>query len=117
MTLCIGQSPVPCRPQSLQAAGCCLRRRPDRIDSLGEVKNLHGGETMKRLWKVFVAVAALGAVSIHADTVAYTDPANQGNQAFPGNVALDFQVLSPTTVTALGAFNAVGNGLITGNIQ
>jgi len=72
---------------------------------------------MKQLWKVLVALAALGAVSILADTVAYTDPANQGNQAFPGNVALDFQVLSPTTVTALGAFNAVGNGLITGNIQ
>src|SRR5579871_194327 len=72
---------------------------------------------MKRLWKVLLVVAALGAVSIHADTIAYTDPADQGNQAFPGNVALNFQVLSPTTITALGAFNAAGNGIITGNIQ
>jgi len=62
-------------------------------------------------------LAFAGAVSVHASTIAYLDPANQGTQAFGGNLALNFNVLSPVTVTALGVFNALGTGTITNAIQ
>ena len=60
---------------------------------------------------------ALTGASVHADTVAYADPANQGTQSWGGNLALNFSVVSPVTVTSLGVFNASGTGTITGTIQ
>jgi hypothetical protein len=72
---------------------------------------------MNRLSAFIVLLALAGAVSAHADTIAYTDPASQGTQAFGGNLALNFNVLSPISVTELGVFNASGSGTITGTIQ
>jgi hypothetical protein len=71
---------------------------------------------MRNALVLFLLLALTGA-SVHADTVAYTDPANSGTQAFGGNLGLDFSVVSPITVTSLGAFNASGTGHITGTIQ
>jgi len=56
-------------------------------------------------------------VPAHADFVAYTDPSGAGNQTFMGNLALNFTVNSPITVTELGVFNALGDGVIHGLIQ
>ena len=67
-----------------------------------------------------IAVAILGLTglgSVHAQTIAYEDPSNQGNQAWGGNLGLLFQVNSPIVVTALGVFNASGSGTITGTIN
>jgi hypothetical protein len=78
------------------------------------------GETemkMKRLSPFFGLLALAGAASARADSVAYTDPANQGTQAWQGNLALNFNVLSPISVAELGVFNASGSGTITGTIE
>jgi hypothetical protein len=72
---------------------------------------------MKRLSAFFGLLALVGAASTRADNIAYTDPANQGRQAWGGNLALNFNVLSPITVSELGVFNASGSGTITGKIQ
>jgi hypothetical protein len=45
------------------------------------------------------------------------NPANQGTQAFGGNLAFLFDVNSPVTVTGLGVFNAAGDGVIHGTID
>jgi len=50
-------------------------------------------------------------------TVAYSDPANQGVQAWSGNLALSFVVNSAILVDDFGVFNASGSGTITGNIS
>jgi hypothetical protein len=70
-----------------------------------------------RLSAVCALILCTGAVSAHASTITYTDPANQGTQAWTGNLALNFNVLSPETVTALGVFNALGTGTITNTIK
>jgi hypothetical protein len=72
-----------------------------------------------RLSAFFGLLALAGAVSARADDMAsaYTDPAGQGKQAWGGNLALNFNVLSPITVTELGVFNASGTGTITGPIE
>ena len=72
---------------------------------------------MTRLSAFFGLLALAGAVSARADNIAYTDPARQGVQAWGGNLALNFNVLSPITVTELGVFNASGSGTITGPIE
>lgn len=72
---------------------------------------------MKRISAFFGLLALAGAVSARADNIAYTDPANQGTQGWGGNLALNFNVLSPITVTELGVFNASGSGTITNPIQ
>jgi len=75
---------------------------------------------MKRVLAVCVLalVTLLGVASVNASTVAYADPANQGvGFGFPGNLGLNFNVLSPITVTDLGVFNAVGDGVINGSIS
>jgi hypothetical protein len=73
---------------------------------------------MKRLSAFFGLLALTGAVSARADNIAaYTDPAHQGDQAWGGNLALNFNVTSPITVTELGVFNASGTGTITGPIE
>jgi hypothetical protein len=74
---------------------------------------------MKRFAAFFglLVLAGAGAVSARADSVAYTDPAGQGVQAWQGNLALNFNVLSPITVTDLGVFNASGSGTINGTIR
>ena len=66
-------------------------------------------------WLAFplaVLAASLASPSIAATFVPYSDPADQGRQAWPGNLGLSFDVLSPISVTALGVFNASGNGII-----
>jgi hypothetical protein len=70
-----------------------------------------------RLSAFFALLALAGAVSARADDIAYTDPAGQGKQVWGGNLALNFNVLSPITVTELGVFNASGTGKITGPIE
>jgi len=72
---------------------------------------------MTRLSAFFGLLLLAGAVSARADNIAYTDPARQGTQAWPGNLALNFNVLSPITVNELGVFNASGSGTITGTIK
>jgi hypothetical protein len=72
---------------------------------------------MKRSLLVFIALSIGSVLCGYASTIAYTDPGGQGSQAFAGNVALNFDVLSPITVSALGVFNASGSGTITGTIQ
>jgi len=72
---------------------------------------------MKQVVAVCVLVILMGAVSLNASTIAYTDPGLQGTQAWGGNLGLNFNVLSPITVTDLGVFNAAGNGFITGTIS
>jgi hypothetical protein len=73
---------------------------------------------MKRISAFFGLLALTGAVSARADNVAaYADPAGQGNQVWSGNLALNFNVTSPITVTELGVFNASGTGKITGPIE
>jgi len=72
---------------------------------------------MKRLSVFFGLLALAGTVPARADNIAYTDPASQGAQGYGDNLALNFNVLSPTTVTELGVFNASGSGTITGTIQ
>jgi len=72
---------------------------------------------MKRLSAFFGLLVLAGAVSARADNIAYTDQAGAGRQAFGGNLALNFNVLSPITVTELGVFNASGSGAIFGTIQ
>src|SRR5580698_227662 len=72
---------------------------------------------LKRLSAFFSLLALAGAVSARADNIAYSDPASRGVQGYGGNLALNFNVLSPTTVTELGVFNASGSGTITGTIQ
>jgi hypothetical protein len=74
-------------------------------------------DEMRRALALCTLLALAGAVSVHADTIAYTDPANQGTQPWPGNLGLNFNVQSPITVTSLGVFNASGSGTITGSIQ
>jgi hypothetical protein len=75
-----------------------------------------GRQKMKYALALCLLLALTGA-SVHADTVAYADPGNQGTQGFGGNLGLNFSVVSPITVTSLGAFNASGTGIITGTIQ
>ena len=72
---------------------------------------------MKRLLAVAPLLALIGVLPVHASTIAYNDPSGQGTQAWPGNLALLFNVLSPITVTSLGVYNASGSGVITGTIQ
>jgi hypothetical protein len=72
---------------------------------------------MTRLSAFFGLLALAGAVSARADNIAYTDPARQGVQAWGGNLALNFNVISPITVNELGVFNSAGGGTITGPIQ
>lgn len=86
---------------------CCL------LNILGS----EGAIKMKRFLVLSITLAIMGVLSVYADTIAYTDPAGQGNQSYGGNLALNFDVVSPITVTSLGAFNASGSGTITGTIQ
>jgi hypothetical protein len=59
-----------------------------------------------------------GGMMAYANVIPYTDPAGQAvNPAYPDNLALTFNVLSPITVVGLGVFNASGSGIITGSIQ
>jgi hypothetical protein len=50
-----------------------------------------------RLFAVCAFLVLMGVVSVHADVIPYTDPANQGTQDFGGNLALRFDVGSPIT--------------------
>jgi PEP-CTERM motif-containing protein len=72
---------------------------------------------MNRFLLTTSVLALAGAFSVQASTIAYNDPSGQGAQAFGGNLALNFDVFSPITVTALGVFNASGTGKIHGPIQ
>jgi hypothetical protein len=74
---------------------------------------------MKRFLTAFAVVTLAGVMEMRADTIAYEDPAGQGNQnpGYPGNLASNFDVLAPITVTGLGVFNADGSGTIAGTIQ
>jgi hypothetical protein len=74
-------------------------------------------ECMKGLLGVLACVIlASTSLTTKANTIAYTDPAGQGTQVLGNveNLALNFDVNSPVTVTALGVFNASGSGTITG---
>lgn len=72
---------------------------------------------MKTLAAALAFVVVLGALSLNAATIAVVDAANQGVQVWGGNLALNFDVISPITVTQLGVFNAAGDGVITGPIH
>ena len=72
---------------------------------------------MKRLLTALAIFGLTGVVSVYAATIAYSDIGGVGNQAFGGNLALDFTVIAPISVTSLGAFNASGTGTINGTIR
>ena len=74
--------------------------------------------------KIFPRLAILStvlgfivALPVRADIQAYTDPGSQGTQSWYGNLGLNFTLNSSISVTALGVFNALGDGDITGPIQ
>lgn len=67
---------------------------------------------MKQLFPASLILLIAGAAALRAD-IAYTDSANQGNIDIAGNIALLFNVDSPISVTALGAFTANGSGTFT----
>jgi len=58
-----------------------------------------------------VAVIGLGVRSASADSVAYTANSPTGNQAWPGNLGLDFNVGFPIAINALGAYDSGGNSI------
>jgi hypothetical protein len=64
-----------------------------------------------------ILLGSIAALPVRADIQAYTDPDLQGHQDFSGNLALNFKVNSSISVTALGVFNALGNGVIGGPIS
>jgi hypothetical protein len=74
---------------------------------------------MKRLLVMFSFIALIGVMSLHADTIAYTDPDNTTYTFLDPNwnFALAFTVNAPITVTALGVFNLDGSGVIHGPVQ
>jgi hypothetical protein len=45
-----------------------------------------------------------------AATVAYNDPTGTGNQTYTGSLGMDFNVISPILITALGAYDSDQNG-------
>jgi hypothetical protein len=68
---------------------------------------------------VALFVFACGTLAFGQDQIVYTDPAVQHlSTDVPGDdMGLNFTVNEGITVDALGAFNAAGNGVITGYIQ
>ncbi|MEM6439272.1 MAG: hypothetical protein AAF763_06205 [Pseudomonadota bacterium] len=59
-----------------------------------------------------VALLALLAQPAAALTIAFDAPfGTEGNQAFEGVLAMDFEVLAPITVLELGAFDSRGDGI------
>jgi len=66
---------------------------------------------------LFILACGLQAVGQNAANVVYQDPAGQGTQNFTGNLALTFTVNSPETVTDLGVFNYLGNGIVTSTVD
>jgi hypothetical protein len=64
-----------------------------------------------------IAFAALWAYALpvaRAQTVAYDAPLQPGNQAWTGNLGLDFNVATPILVSALGVLDANGDGFSAG---
>lgn len=53
----------------------------------------------------------LSSARIQAGTVAYTTGNQTGNQTFGGPLGMDFDVVSPIQITALGVFDSGQNGL------
>ncbi len=72
---------------------------------------------MKRVLAVCFLVTLMSAAYVNASTIAYADQPPSAGFGFTGNLALNFNVLSPITVTELGVFNAAGDGVITGSIS
>jgi hypothetical protein len=72
---------------------------------------------VKRIVPIIALAGLACALSVRADIVPYNDPGKQGTQSWGGNLALNFNVLSPINVTGLGIFNASGSGTISGTIQ
>jgi len=58
-----------------------------------------------------LSVLPLSVPSAKADTIAYSTSNTTGNQTFTGNLGLDFNVLKPIYVTALGAYDSSQNGI------
>jgi uncharacterized repeat protein (TIGR01451 family) len=52
--------------------------------------------------------------AVRADTIAYDVPLQPGNQAFTGNLGLDFDVNQSIVVTGMGAFDSGGDGFTNG---
>jgi len=70
-----------------------------------------------RLAILSVLFGLVVAVPVRADIQAYTDLGGQGTQSWPGNLGLNFTVNAPISITSLGIFNALGDGIIGGPIQ
>src|SRR5436190_1438802 len=63
------------------------------------------------LLSTFLCVAVLlTARQGRAQIIAYDAPLQPGNQAWTGNLGLDFDVNSPIRITSLGAFDNNGDG-------
>lgn len=56
-----------------------------------------------------LVLSAAGAAK--ADGIAYSDPADVGNQGWTGSLGQDFTVNSPITITQLGVFDSGQNGI------
>ena len=59
---------------------------------------------------VAIALLLLSPAVIHAQVIAYSSTLQAGNQGWPGNMGLDFDVNNPITILALGAFDNNGDG-------
>jgi uncharacterized repeat protein (TIGR01451 family) len=67
----------------------------------------------------YFAIAITGLLllsALHAQTIAYDVTRQPGNQNWPGNLGLDFDVTSPIIILQLGAFDNNGDGF-SGSVQ
>jgi hypothetical protein len=64
--------------------------------------------------KIYAAAAAIALLTTvaHAQTIAYDVPVQPGNQAFTGNLGLDFNVNQSIVLTGLVAFDSNGDGFV-----
>ena len=67
---------------------------------------------MKSICLLFagLVLVLLAVMPMQAATIAYMDPQDLGNEIWPGNLAEDFTVNSPITITALGVYDSGGTG-------
>jgi len=62
---------------------------------------------------LLASLALFSSEALLGETWAYVDP-QAPSQPWPGNLGLDFTVNAPIVVTALGAFNGAGDGVVNG---
>src|SRR5947199_6669166 len=81
----------------------------------------NGGAMFRNALRITCAAGLLllSASISQAQVIAYDAPSQPGNQAWPGNLGLDFDVNAGHSiiVTSLGAFDNLGNGFTGGTVN